>query len=105
MNGLQGVIESLTSSTTYLDDYLIIGNPQSKQCESDLQSFQSILQWLKVQVAREKLEGPSTRLTFLGIELDTVSEECVRGDTFPRKFCPTGQDILSILGQIVRVCF
>ena len=56
----------------YLDDYIIIGNPQSKQCESDLQSFQSILQWLKVPVAREKLEGPSTWLTFLGIKLDMV---------------------------------
>ena len=39
---------------------------------NQLQSFQSILQWLKVPVAKEKLEGPSTQLTFLGIELDTV---------------------------------
>ena len=32
-------------------------------------------------------------------------ENMSRGTHFPRKFCPTGQDILSILGLIVRVCF
>ena len=55
----------------YLDDYLIIGGPLGKQCEQDLQQFLSILQWLKVPVAEDKLEGPTTCLTFLGIELDS----------------------------------
>ena len=36
----------------------------------------------------------------------SVRQENVSGGThFPRKFCPTGQDILSTLGQIIRVCF
>jgi len=45
------------------------------------------------------------------VVIHPVSEEIVSarkmcpGDTFPRKFCPIGQVILSILGQIVHVCF
>ena len=61
----------VTNIFHYLDDYLLIGNPHSTQCESDLEHFLAVLQWLKVPVAKEKLEGPSTQLTFLGIELNT----------------------------------
>ena len=99
----------------YLDDYLIIGNPLSKQCESDLQSFQSILQWLKVPIAREKLEGPSTRLTFLGIELDTAlmvrrlpSDKLhelkgVVAEWLGKKTCRR-QELQSLVGKLQHAC-
>ena len=41
-----------------------------------------------------------------GVGGNCVHQENLSGGThFPRKFCPTGQDILSTLGQIVRVWF
>ncbi len=46
------------------------------------------------------------QFTGTGVRGNCVRQENVSGGThFPRKFCPTGQDILSTLGQIVRVCF
>ena len=70
------IYEKVTDIFHYLDDYLIIGDPLEKQCEQDLQQFLSILQWLKVPIAEDKLEGPTTCLTFLGIELDSQLMIC-----------------------------
>ena len=55
----------------YLDDFLIVGPPASRQCEEDLQKLLVIFDRLHIPVAISKLEGPTERLTFLGIELDT----------------------------------
>ena len=47
-----------------------------------------------------------TTTAVTGVGGKSVRQENVSGGThFPRKFCPTGQDILSTLGQIIRVCF
>ena len=55
----------------YLDDFLLVGEPASEQCKDNLQKLLVVLTALHIPVAREKLEGPTTRLSFLGIELDT----------------------------------
>ena len=62
----------------YLDDFLILGPPSSNQCHI----FEQTCQELGVPLAMEKVEGPSTSLTFLGyityilgITLDTVQTE------------------------------
>ena len=57
----------------YLDDFLIISTPDFIQCHHELQQLLSIFDLLHVPVAADKLEGPTTNLTFLGIELDTSS--------------------------------
>ena len=57
----------------YLDDFLLLGPPGQAVCEHSLKGLLSTFSILGVQVAWEKLEGPTTRLTFLGIELDTVA--------------------------------
>ena len=56
----------------YLDDFLIIGKQASTQCAEDLQRLLTVFAQLNVPVAMEKLEGPATILTFLGIERDTA---------------------------------
>ena len=58
----------------YLDDYLIIGSSR-EQCSSDLQTMLSTFSELGLPVAENKLEGPSTCLTFLGFELDSRALE------------------------------
>ncbi len=58
----------------YLDDYLLI-NESFDLCKNDLEQFQKMCSHLGVPLAVEKTVGPSTCLTFLGIEIDTVAQE------------------------------
>ena len=55
----------------YLDDFLIVAPPASKQCEEDLQKVLVIFDRLHIPIAVSKLEGPTESLTLLGIEIDT----------------------------------
>ena len=57
----------------YLDNFLIVSTPDITQAHQELHQFLSVFNYLRVPVATDKLEGPATNLTFLGIELDTVS--------------------------------
>ena len=59
----------------YLDDFLFWGPPASPQCSQALESAISLCARLGLPVAPGKTVGPSTVLTFLGIEIDSVSQE------------------------------
>ncbi len=65
--------EGVQSILHYLDDFLIIGSPGSLECARNLQILLSTCERLGVPIAWEKLEGPATVLTILGIELDSVA--------------------------------
>ena len=56
----------------YLDDFLTMSHHQST-CASNLTVIKDICSLLGVPLALEKIEGPTHRLTFLGITLDTIS--------------------------------
>ena len=55
----------------YLDDYLTMGPPSSTVCQNNVNVFLSLCAELGVPLATDKLEGPSTSLSFLVIILDT----------------------------------
>ena len=55
----------------YLDDYLTAGAPNSGECHNNLSSVRSSASSLGIPLALDKVVGPSTVLSFLGIELDT----------------------------------
>lgn len=57
----------------YLDDFLFLGPPESKQCSNSLRAALAVCNHLGVPVAPEKTEGPTSVLIFLGIEIDTVA--------------------------------
>ena len=59
----------------YLDDFLIVARPASSQCSEDLHKLLEVFAHLRVPIVNEKLEGPATSLTFLGIALDTERME------------------------------
>ena len=59
----------------YLDDFCFVGPPHSKKCSALLSSFQSICSVLGVPLAEEKTEGPSSVITFLGLEIDTITQQ------------------------------
>ena len=57
----------------YLDDFFTAGPPDSAECSNNLQSMLSLCANINTPVKTSKIEGPSTRLTFLGIVIDTDS--------------------------------
>ena len=57
----------------YLDDFLFVGAPASLKCSTSLQFALQLCDNLGVPVAAHKTEGPATRVTFLGIQIDSVA--------------------------------
>ena len=65
-------LQGVTTILHYLDDFLVIGNPESTECMANVALVLTTFDHLGIPVAMDKLEGPCSVLTFLGIELDTV---------------------------------
>ena len=61
----------------YVDDFVFVGPPGSSDCDKDLHLFALTCHNLGggVVIADDKTEGPATRLTVLGIEIDTMAME------------------------------
>ena len=57
----------------YLVDYLTMEPPQSSLCQRNLEIFTRLCKDLGVPLASEKLEGPSTSLSFLGLILTLIA--------------------------------
>ena len=56
----------------YLDDFRTLGPPNSQTCQRNLDTYIQQFQDLGIPLHPDKLEGPSTLLTVLGIELDSL---------------------------------
>ena len=95
----------------YLDDYLMVGPPLSQVCQNNVEIFTSLCKDLGVPLATDKLEGPSTSLSFLGIILDTHRMEIrMPSDKLSRmqdmlkswlsKKKATKREILSLVGTL-----
>ena len=65
----------VSMSLHYLDDFLTMGPASSTLFQKNLSMFQQVRDELGIPLATEKIEGPSTSLTFLGILLDTSRME------------------------------
>ena len=59
----------------YLDDFVTVGRPASLECASNLSIIKQCCDLTGTPPEQEKIEGPSTCLPFLGIELDTAAME------------------------------
>ena len=57
----------------YLDDFLVAGPPTSPECADALVLLDRACAQLGIPIAEHKRESLTTCLTFLGIEVDTVS--------------------------------
>lgn len=72
---LEWVVRFETNSRSvihYLDDFLFVAPGSSSQCRFLLDTFRYFMQRFGVPLSAEKTEGPTTKLSFLGIELDTA---------------------------------
>ena len=59
----------------YLDDFAILGSPDSEQCSQNLEILKTVCMDLGVPLAPEKQAGPTTVIEFLGITIDTSKQE------------------------------
>ena len=64
--------EGFALSLHYLDDFLFVGPPNSPYCQQALSTALKLCDELGVQVAMERLEGPTSSLT---IEIDSCKQE------------------------------
>ena len=64
----------ISSSLHYLDDFLTMGPPNSDRCASNVQLISDTCRYLGLPKS-QKVEGPTTSLTFLGIVLDSIHME------------------------------
>ncbi|XP_075047689.1 uncharacterized protein LOC142107921 [Mixophyes fleayi] len=60
----------------YLDNFLFISPVGTTVCQYLLFSAQALFRVMGVPVAADKSEGPTVRLSYLGIEIDTVAGCC-----------------------------
>ena len=99
----------------YLDDYITMGAPATSECQHNLSLILDKCETLGVPIASEKLVGPSTCLTFLGIEIDTEegvmrlpAEKLARiqsqiHDWSQRRVCRK-QQLESLIGLLQHAC-
>lgn len=101
----------VTHSTHYLDDYLLAGPASSDKCLEHMQATIKLFADIGVPLAPEKVIGPLTCLTFLGIEIDTMSmslklpaakfEELLQEiEIWSTKRKCTKREILSLIGKL-----
>ena len=99
----------------YLDDFLLFGAPGSEECLRSRQAMEKLCEDLGVPIATHKTEGPSCRLTFLGIELDSNSliarlpeDKLHRLQVEIRRWASksscTKRELLSLVGQLQHAC-
>ena len=74
-DGLEWIIRNkgIHNVFHYLDDFIVIAPPRSAECAQALATITQTCVILGVPLAEHKFDGPSTCLTFLGIEVDTVA--------------------------------
>ena len=99
----------------YLDDFLIVGDPGSSECSVALNVALELCGRLGVPIAEQKLQGPTTSLSFLGIEVDTMAMELrlpqeklgqlkvMIQDWNARKSC-SKRELLSLIGRLQHAC-
>lgn len=99
----------------YLDDFIIVAPPNSQECSNSLEVIEKVCSTLGVPIAAHKREGPTTCLTFLGIEINTITAELrlpqeklqrivsLLGEWGDRKAC-LRRDLESLIGLLNHAC-
>ena len=99
----------------YIDDFLVLGPPNSSGCSRSLEISLELCRALGVPNAEHKLEGPTPILSFLGIEVDTTSSTLrlppeklgrLRSvvTSWQRRKCCRKREMLSLIGQLQHAC-
>lgn len=111
--GAHGIWEAIH----YLDDYLLMAPPASGDCTEALRINLQIRERLGVPIAVQKVDGPTTVLTFLWIDSEIDSgagvvrlpseklrrlQSCI--STWTNRRSCTKCELLSLIGQLQHAC-
>lgn len=69
-------VSGVNSVIHYLDDFLCMGPPSSNLCGILLATIQHVAERFGIPLAADKMEGPISTISFLGIVIDLVAMEC-----------------------------
>lgn len=117
-SALQWILESkfkVSHCVHVLDDFLFIGQPNTKECYDALLSFYTLATDINLPIKSEKTVLPTTTITFLGLELDSVKFEVRLPEdklvdmrrkicTFKKKRSATLQELQSLIGLLNFAC-
>ena len=104
----------ITSLIHYLDDFFVCAVTR-EECQRKVNIILWVFKLLGVPVAEDKLEGPTRRLVFLGIEIDSVAMtvqlpidkvqllHCETQRWMNRRKC-TKVELLSLIGSLSFAC-
>ena len=56
----------------YLDDFIFVGEGDKENCAKLMHCFKDLTSEIGVPLAEDKTAGPTTKLTYLGFEIDTL---------------------------------
>ena len=115
-DALQWILESQEIDLIhYLDDFLIFGVPDSPEWRLAQERTESLCARLGIPITHHKTDGPTGRITFLGVELDAESglvclpeeklqrlQREIRG-WMGRSSC-TKRELLSLIGLLQHAC-
>ena len=99
----------------YSDDFFLVSSSNPSHAASDLSNIKSVFHHLSIPIAEDKLEGPSTSITYLGINSDSTNftiritdDKYIELSTLlstwrKRKKC-TKRDLLSLIGKLSFAC-
>ena len=99
----------------YLDDFIVVGPPEASVCQQYVDIMERECTRLGVPLAAHKKEGPTTCLTFLGIEIDTIVGELRLPDEKIHRFqglldawgsrsACTRKELESLIGHLTHAC-
>ena len=99
----------------HLDDFFTAGPANSDICDSNLLAMLTLCKTLNAPIKPSKVEGPTTSLTFLGIQLDTISMEANITDERKQSLLQeltvlhgrhkcTKRELLSLIGKLSFSC-
>ena len=64
----------------YIDDFITIGDPDCYKCKENAVIMHSACDRVGLPFEPEKDEGPTTTLSFIGIELDSIELEWINSN-------------------------
>ena len=98
----------------YLDDYFIVAPANSTVCADNVQTIVRLASQVGIPLAPDKLEGPTTRLVFLGILINISMESSLPDDKLSGLLaalqhwstCKRGlkRELLSLVGKLSFAC-
>ena len=99
----------------YLDDFIVVARPASPNCREAIGILNEPCAYLGVPIADHKCDGPTTCLTFLEIEVDTIAGQLhlptdklhrlqtLLAEWGDRKAC-TQRELESLVGLLNHAC-